>query len=202
MTFSKKPQANDSNSDSDSEDSNGSNDSIPRYGGYKHSSPVYEDFEMWNSVCEDDEPGWEYKEAQRLAKKERKKAKKEVVRKAKEEKEKKEVARRKEETAEMRKSQTPTGAPAITRLGSPFDYQRSKHAVQLCTQDLAKTTHLNNDAEERDSVAGAEGGESKIEYDTQSPRGLAIEEVLGISRPDNVKKQPRPASGARTCALM
>ncbi|KAH0392993.1 hypothetical protein KCU89_g12881, partial [Aureobasidium melanogenum] len=157
---------------------------------------------MWNSVCEDDEPGWEYKEAQRLAKKERKKAKKEVVRKAKEEKEKKEVARRKEETAEMRKSQTPTGAPAITRLGSPFDYQRSKHAVQLCTQDLAKTTHLNNDAEERDSVAGAEGGESKIEYDTQSPRGLAIEEVLGISRPDNVKKQPRPASGARTCALM
>ncbi|KAH0381017.1 hypothetical protein KCU92_g7184, partial [Aureobasidium melanogenum] len=192
MTFSKKAKAKDSNSDSDSEDS------IPRYGGYKHSSAVYEDFEMWNSVCEDAEPGWEYKEAQRLEKKERKKAKKEVARKAKEE----EKEKSERETAEMRKSQTPTGAPAITRLVSPFDYQRSKHTAQLCTQDLAKITQNNNEAEERDSVAGAEGGESKIEYDTQSPRGLAIEEVLGISRPDNVKKQPRTASGARTCALM
>ncbi|KAG9549213.1 hypothetical protein KCU71_g15450, partial [Aureobasidium melanogenum] len=196
MTFSKKPKVKDSNSDSDSEDS------IPRYGDYKHSSPVYEDFEMWNSVCEDAEPGWEYKEAQRLEKKKQKKAKKEAVGKAKEEKEKKEVARRREESAEMRKSQTPTGAPAITRLGSPFDYQRSKHTAQLCTQDLAKIRHHNNDAEERDSVAGADDGESKIEYDIQSPRGLALEDVLGVSRPDNVKKQPRPASGARACALM
>ncbi|CAD0109903.1 unnamed protein product [Aureobasidium uvarum] len=56
-------------SDSDSDDS------IPRYGGYKHSNPNYEDFEMWNSVCEDAEPDWEYKEAQREEKRRQKRTK-------------------------------------------------------------------------------------------------------------------------------
>ncbi|KAG9591952.1 hypothetical protein KCU77_g6694, partial [Aureobasidium melanogenum] len=74
MNPSNHPHGSHSNSHVDSY-SSGSNDSIPRYGGYKHSSSRYEDFEMWNSVCEDAEPGWEYKETQRLEKKERKKVK-------------------------------------------------------------------------------------------------------------------------------
>ncbi|KAG9596215.1 hypothetical protein KCU77_g5499, partial [Aureobasidium melanogenum] len=202
MNPSNNPLANDIDSDSESSSSNAS---IPRYGGYKHSSPCYEDFEMWNSVCEDAEPGWEYKEAQRLAKKRQQETRREVARKQKEEKEEvneKLEREEKEETAEMRRSQTPPVAPAITRLGSPFDYQRSKHAAQPCTQDLARITHNNHGAAESDSVLDAENDGFEIEHDTKSCQGLSLEEVLGISRPDNVKKQPRPASGARTCALM
>jgi len=47
-------------------------DEISRYGGwYKHSNPNYEDFEMWNSVCEDAEPDWEYRNSQRAKREER-----------------------------------------------------------------------------------------------------------------------------------
>jgi oxalate decarboxylase/phosphoglucose isomerase-like protein (cupin superfamily) len=38
---------------------------IPRYAGHQHSNPNYEDFEMWNVVCEDAELDWEYSSARR-----------------------------------------------------------------------------------------------------------------------------------------
>ncbi|KAH0347505.1 hypothetical protein KCU83_g6687, partial [Aureobasidium melanogenum] len=183
MNPSNHPHDSHSNSHVDSY-SSGSNDSIPRYGGYKHSSSCYEDFEMWNSVCEDAEPGWEYKETQRLEKKERKKVKKEVAGKEKEKNEEE-----KEESAET----ADRHVPAISGLGSPFDYQRSKCAAQVCSQNLARIMHDNKDAKDKDAI---------LDYDTKSCQGLSLEEMLRISRPDNVKKQPRPATEARTCALM
>lgn len=134
------PSNNTQTNDSDSDDNSNDNDSIPGYGGCKHPSSCYEDFEMWNSVCEDAEPGWEYKEAQRMAEQERKKANKEVTRKRKEA-EKEEVAEvreEKEETAEVARRQSPPSAPTISGLGSPSDYRRSKRAAQLCTQNHAR----------------------------------------------------------------
>lgn len=63
-----------SSSSDKSYDTDSTNNSILRYAGYKHSSPVYEDFKMWYSVCEDAEPGWEYKESQRQNQKKEKEA--------------------------------------------------------------------------------------------------------------------------------
>ncbi|KAG9839927.1 hypothetical protein KCU98_g9015, partial [Aureobasidium melanogenum] len=168
------PSNNTQTNDSDSDDNSNDNDSIPGYGGCKHPSSCYEDFEMWNSVCEDAEPGWEYKEAQRMAEQERKKANKEVTRKRKE--------AEKEEVAED--------------LVRPLTIDEAN----ALRNSVPKITHDNKNAGERNSIA--EDGDIKIEHDNNSCQGLTLEEVLGISRPDKVKKQPRPASGARTCALM
>lgn len=197
--------------DSDSEDS------IPRYGGYKHSSSRYEDFEMWNSPCEDAEPGWTYKEAQRQAKKQQKEAKregtatKELEKKEKEEKDKSKAAevRRKEEAAEAAQRQARPDAPAITGLDSPFTYQRSDHAARLRTQALVDILH--NNAEETDAAFGAEHDRPEFRHDVQSRQELALEleqlrivlvELLDDLRSEGVSEQPPPASGYGGCVSM
>lgn len=211
--------------DSDSEDS------ISRYGGYKHSSPRYEDFEMWNSPCEDAEPGWTYKEAQRQAKKQQKEAKREgtatkelekeakreeVARKQLEKKEKEEKdkieaveVRRKQEAAEAAQRQARPDAPAITGLDSPFTYQRSNHAARLRTQALA--TILHNNIEEKDAAFGAEHDRLEFRHDVQSRQELALEleqlrivlvELLDDLRSEGVSEQPPPASGYGGCVSM
>ncbi|KAK6008374.1 hypothetical protein QM012_000277 [Aureobasidium pullulans] len=153
--------------DSDSDDSD---NSIPRYGGYKHSSARYEDFEMWNWVCEDAEPGWEYKEAQKQEKNQQKQAKKEVARKARGDEEKREAAeartKKEEETAEAVRRQTRSDASAMTALNSPFNYQRSNHAARLRTQTLIHTLH--NNTKELDAALGFEDDRPEARYNNPS----------------------------------
>ncbi|KAH0371561.1 hypothetical protein KCU65_g1851, partial [Aureobasidium melanogenum] len=193
MTPSKKLQANANDSNSDS--SNSSNDSIPRYGGYKHSSPVYEDFEMWNSVCEDAEPGWEWKESQRQKREQRKKVEKGTTMQEEEKDTVKRNKEDKEETAKAARTQTPPAAPTISGPNSPFNYRQSERATQLCTQILAQIMYNSN-------YAILEDRESEVEHRTKSCQGLTLEDALDISRPENIKKQHSSASRSRNCALM
>jgi hypothetical protein len=60
---------------------------IPRYGGYIHSNPNYEDFGMWNSVCEDAEPDWESRNAERAEREERERVARQAVRREEERRE-------------------------------------------------------------------------------------------------------------------
>jgi hypothetical protein len=64
---------------------------IPRYGGYIHSNPNYEDFEMWNSVCEDAEQDWASRNAERAEREERERTARQAARR---EEERREVIRR------------------------------------------------------------------------------------------------------------
>lgn len=210
MNPSNNPQA--ENSDSDSGNSN-SNDPIPRYGGYKHASPVYEDFEMWNSVCEDAEPGWEWKESQRLEEEERKKLKTKAATKGNkkwkgEKEEEKEQKEQKGETAEVEESQTPTITPTISGLGSPFDYQPSNHATRLQTQVLVNVLH---NTEGLDATPGAGNDRPNSWYGIQSRQDLALEleqlhivlvDLLNILRSEDVNEQSSPACVSGRCVLM
>lgn len=205
---------NSSNNPHDS-DSDSSVDSISRYGGYKYSFRRYEDFEMWNSPCEDAELGWTYKEAQRQAKKQEKEAKKEVARKElekkeKEEQEKSEAAevRKKEKAAEVAQRQARPDTAAITELGSPFN-PRSNHAARHRTQSLARILH--NNTEELDAVLAVEHDKPKFEYDVQSRQELALDleqlhvvlvALLKVLRSEDVNEQPPPASEPGSCVSM
>lgn len=78
-------------------------DEIPRYGGwYKHSNPNYEDFEMWNSVCEDAEPDWEYRNSQRAAREEVERQERAAARQEKERREAAVRERRRREEKETK----------------------------------------------------------------------------------------------------
>ena len=83
-------------------------DEISRYGGwYKHSNLNYEDFEMWNSVCEDAEPDWEYRNSQRAKREE---WEREARAAARQEQEKREVeARKKRQREEQEKREWEAG---------------------------------------------------------------------------------------------
>ncbi|KAG9683021.1 hypothetical protein KCU95_g13746, partial [Aureobasidium melanogenum] len=197
MNPSDNTQINDSNSDSDNKSSS-SNASIPRYGGYKHSSPVYEDFEMWNSVCEDAEPGWEWKESRRLEGKEQKQPKQETKETGQKEKEGEE----KEEIAGATRIQSPATALAISRLGSPFVYQKSIHAARSQSQALANTLH---DVEESDAKLGDDQSRPNFKHDIQSRQNLALElEQLHIVlvESEDVIEQSQPVRGIGRCVLM
>lgn len=196
-------QINDRNSESDNKSFN-SNASIPRYGGYKHSSPVYEDFEMWNSVCEDAEPGWEWKESRRLEEKEQKQPKQETKETGQKEKEGEE----KEEIAEATRIQSPATALAISRLGSPFVYQQSIHAARSQSQALANTLH---DVEEFDANLGDDQSRPNFKHDIQSRQDLALElellhivlvELLNVLQSEDVNEQSQPVRGFGRCVLM
>jgi trichohyalin len=52
---------------------------IPRYAGHQHSNPNYEDFEMWNVVCEDAELDWEYSSARREEREARESAERQAI---------------------------------------------------------------------------------------------------------------------------
>lgn len=75
---------------------------IPRYGGYVHSNPNYEDFEMWNSVCEDAEPDWEYRNAQREKREQREREERAAARRQQEREEAERRQRKQREEQERR----------------------------------------------------------------------------------------------------
>jgi hypothetical protein len=75
---------------------------ISRYGGYVHSNPNYEDFKMWNSACEDAEPDWEYRNAQREEREQREKAQRAAERMEQERKEQEQKEKRQREEQERK----------------------------------------------------------------------------------------------------
>jgi hypothetical protein len=75
---------------------------ISRYGGYVHSNPNYEDFEMWNSVCEDAEPDWEYRNAQREEREQHERALRATDRMEQERKEQEQKEKRQREEQERK----------------------------------------------------------------------------------------------------
>ena len=79
-----------------------SNPPISRYGGYVHSNPNYEDFETWNSVCEDAEPDWEYRNVQREAREQREREERAAARRQREREEAEQRERKQREEQERK----------------------------------------------------------------------------------------------------
>jgi CRISPR/Cas system-associated protein Cas10 (large subunit of type III CRISPR-Cas system) len=122
---------------------------IPRYAGYQHSNPNYEDFEMWNTVCEDAEPGWEYRNVQREEKEQ--KAREEKEERERESREaRREQERKVKEKAQKQANQSLTLNPLqevsnrvnvkIAMLNEAMDYLDQSHLDLLDSMD-----HLDQD---------------------------------------------------------
>ncbi|KAH0289100.1 hypothetical protein M436DRAFT_65915 [Aureobasidium namibiae CBS 147.97] len=103
-------------------------DEISRYGGwYKHSNPNYEDFEMWNSVCEDAEPNWGYRNSQRAEREEREREARATNRK---EQERREVEARKRRQREEQEREERDATRTAARKEAARKEQESKERKQ------------------------------------------------------------------------
>jgi len=111
-------------------------DEISRYGGwYKHSNPNYEDFEMWNSVCEDAEPDWEYRNSQRAKREDRER---EARAAARQEQERREVEARNKKQREEQESREWNAARTAARKEAARKEQESKERKQREEQEKAE----------------------------------------------------------------
>lgn len=132
---------------------------ISRYGGwYVHSNPNYEDFEMWNSVCEDAEPDWEYRNSQRAEREEREREARAVNRREQERREAEAKARKKKEEQELERKQSEILAKASRKAARLKQErkereqreQRERAERQACLQEelermeIAKVQQANN----------------------------------------------------------
>lgn len=162
-------------------------DEISRYGGwYKHSNPNYEDFEMWNSVCEDVEPDWEYRNLQRAKREERERearaaarqeqGRREIEARNKRQREEQEMkeweaartaakkeATRKEQENKERKQREEQEEKEKEEMKKKADIAKAKQANDLLdtlNQLLTEIRHQNTAEktryEEQDAVLGAE----------------------------------------------
>jgi hypothetical protein len=119
---------------------------IPRYAGYQHSNPNYEDFEMWNCVCEDAEPGWEYKQHERVEREQTAREEREAAMEAM----RREQEMRVKEKAQKQANQSPTLNPlqeATNRVNAKISIlnEAMDHLHQSLLDLLDSMDHLDQD---------------------------------------------------------
>lgn len=122
-------------------------DEIPRYGGwYKHSNPNYEDFEMWNSVCEDAEPDWEYRNSQRAEREDREREERAAARRDQERRE--QEAREKRAKEEKERKEVEAILAIARRENAKWQQQRKEAEAWKAIKDMEEQKRKERETRE------------------------------------------------------
>ena len=117
---------------------------ISRYGGYIHSNPNYEDFEMWNCVCKDAEIDWEYRHHGREEREQREREQSEREQKEREQKEREQKEREQREREQRERQQREREARHA--LEQYLEYQTEQHLIwRRYEEDLQRLQRRNEE---------------------------------------------------------
>jgi hypothetical protein len=124
---------------------------IPRYGGYIHSNPNYEDFEMWNSFCEDAEPDWASRNAERAEREERERTARQAARR---EEERREVIRRAQRERERLKRESEIREREVAR-------KEKVERAEKAEREQLERAKLEKEQQEKEAIRREQEKEAK-----------------------------------------
>jgi hypothetical protein len=166
---------------------------VPRYGGYIHSNPNCEDFEMWICVCEDAGPDWASRNAERAEREERERTARQAARR---EEERREVIRREQRERERLERESEIREREVARKekverAEKAEREQLERAKLEKEQREKEAIRKEQEREAKQALARKEAtrrGQEKKEREQEEKRERKREADLALAR-EAVKKE-------------